>query len=421
MGVACMLECMAIHMKEWGMLRAPSPAVHIPVQGVTGWGEVAESVGRGISTLLLGSTALAKEKEQVETTGDLAEFSRRLHAIGDETRAQLAERDVQDWDYAWQEVSEPRFAEAVAELPPAAREAGREFAEYYSRRAALEALRDRELQQLGKARNHWQQRVDAAVQAGDAEQAEHWLQSAAGVFVPQGELEGERARVRSRACSAGWRAALAERPLQALADWELASPDSLPQDPSEKQQLQAAVELARKSARAQLGQEMAQLSAQQQPYDDSALERATTAGLISRAQLENAQQKPQELQTGELCCWQRRVDEVADDESARLDLQLDILTSPMLPQQRNGLMARLNAGGGVPQGDRQALSYTLWDNYSAGYFGVPGDDAALQRLSQLQQSGSAILANEGREAAFRWLESEQGDKERWVCFTSFNN
>ncbi len=85
---------MAIHMKEWGMLRAPSPAVHIPVQGVTGWGEVAESVGRGISTLLLGSTALAKEKEQVETTGDLAEFSRRLHAIGDETRAQLAERDV---------------------------------------------------------------------------------------------------------------------------------------------------------------------------------------------------------------------------------------------------------------------------------------------------------------------------------------
>lgn len=416
-----MLECMAIHMKEWGMLRAPSPAVHIPVQGVTGWGEVAESVGRGASALILGSSALAKEKEQVETTGDLAEFSRRLHAIGDETRAQLAERDVQDWDYAWQEVSAPRFAEAVAELPPAAREAGREFAEYYSRRAAVEALRDRELQQLGKARKNWQQRVDAAVQAGDAEQAEHWLQSAAGVFVPQSELEEERTRVRSRACVAGWRASLAERPLQALADWAVASPESLPQEQSAKQKLQAEVELTRQTVRAQLGQELAQLSAQQQPYDDSVLEQAASAGIISRAQLANAQSKAQELTTGELCCWQRRVDEVADDEAARLDLQLDILTAPMLPQERTALMARLNAGAAVPPGDRQALSYTLWDYYSAGYFGCPGDEAALQRLAQLQQAGSAKLAEDGREAAFRWLEGEQGGKERWVCFTSFNN
>lgn len=416
-----MLECMAIHMKEWGMLRAPSPAVHIPVQGVTGWGEVAESVGRGASALILGSSALAKEKEQVETTGDLAEFSRRLHAIGDETRAQLAERDVQDWDYAWQEVSAPRFAEAVAELPPAAREAGREFAEYYSRRAAVEALRDRELQQLGKARNHWQQRVDAAVQAGDAEQAEHWLQSAAGVFVPQSELEEERTRVRSRACVAGWRASLAERPLQALADWAVASPESLPQEQSAKQKLQAEVELTRQTVRAQLGQELAQLSDQQQPYDDRVLEQAASAGIISRAQLANAQSKAQELTTGELCCWQRRVDEVADDEAARLDLQLDILTAPMLPQERTALMARLNAGAAVPPGDRQALSYTLWDYYSAGYFGCPGDEAALRRLAQLQQAGSAKLAEDGREAAFRWLEGEQGGKERWVCFTSFNN
>ena len=416
-----MLECMAIHMKEWGMLRAPSPAVHIPVQGVTGWGEVAESVGRGVSTLLLGGAALAKEKEQVRATGDLAEFSRRLHAIGDETRAQLAERDVQDWDYAWQEVSAPRFAEAVAELPPATREAGSEFAEYYSRRAALEALRDRELQQLGKARNHWQQRVDAAVQAGDAEQAEHWLQSAAGVFVPQSELESECTRVRSRACSANWRTALAERPLQALADWAVASPESLPQDSAEKQQLQAEIELARKAARAQLGQEMAQLSANQQPYDVDVLEQSERAGLISRAQLINAQSKPQPLETRELCCWQRRVDEVADDEAARMDLQLDILTAPMPLLERSALVARLNAGAGVPQGDRQAFSYTLWDYYSTGHLGSPGDDAALQRLAQLQQVGSAILADEGREAAFRWLESEQGSKERWVCFTSFNN
>ena len=73
-----MLGAMAIRMKEWGMLRAPSSSVHLPVQGVMGWGEAAQSLGSGIAKALLGSAELVQEKEQVTATGDLADFSRRF-------------------------------------------------------------------------------------------------------------------------------------------------------------------------------------------------------------------------------------------------------------------------------------------------------------------------------------------------------
>ena len=311
------------------MLSAPSPSVHIPVQGVMGWGEVARSLGSGISSVILGSAALVKEKEQVTATGDLADFSRKLHDISDETRARLAGREISDWDYAWQQESSPRFAEAVAELPPAARQAGREFAESYSRRASIQALRDREIEQLGQARSNWQQRVESAVQAGDAEQAERWLQSGAGVFVPQAELEKQSRAVRSRACAVNWRAALADRPVQALADWAAAAPGARPQDPAELQYLAAEVESARRESAAALATRLTEQVNARLPYDDVELEQATAAGLISKAQLADARRKPRALKTAELCTWLRRVDELGDDPTERISTKLSILTAPM--------------------------------------------------------------------------------------------
>ncbi len=400
------------------MLSAPSPSVHLPVQGVMGWGEVARSTGSGISSVILGSAALMKEKEQVTATGDLAEFSRKLHDISDETRARLAGREVKDWDYSWQQESAPRFAEAVAELPPAARQAGREFAEAYSRRASIQALRDREIEQLGHARRNWQQRVESAVQSGDVEQAERWLQSGGGVFVPESELETERRRVRSRACAVNWRSALANKPVLALADWGAATPDDLPQDPAELRYLKAEVERTRRESAANLALHLAEQVNNQLPYDETELEQAAAAGLISAAQLNDARRQSRELKPAEFCTWLRRVDELSDDPAERLSTKLAILTAPISQAQRAGLLQRMELAGGVAADDRRTLSRSLWQLYSAGYLGCPGDSLALQRLAELQQGGLPVLAHEGSEAAARWVEHVRGGGDRWVCFVT---
>ena len=148
--------------------------------------------------------------------------------IGDETAAELAEQQVQDWDYSWARAASPRFAEAVAALPPQARAAGAELAEAYSAQASLKALRDRKVNGIRQAQQHWQQRVDDAVQAGDAQRAEQWLESGAGVFVPHGELKQRKQEADSKACAARWMGALQADPVQALADFYSASTSTLP-------------------------------------------------------------------------------------------------------------------------------------------------------------------------------------------------
>ena len=401
------------------MLSAPSPSVRIPVQGVMGWGEVAQSLGTGISSLILGSAALAEEKEQVTATGELADFSRRLHEISSETRAQLAECDLNDWDYSWQKVSAPHFAQAVAELPPAARQAGREFAEAYSRQAAIQALRDRELEQLNRARNSWQQRVEAAVQAGDAEQADRWLQSGAGVFVPQSEMATQSNEVRARAGVVKWRAALADNPVQTLADWSTAAAESLPQEgTAEWQLLQAEAERAKRGAAATLADRLAGQVSNQLPYDDAELELSASAGLITTDQLADTRRSACELKPAELCTWLRRVDELPEDSAELLATKLDILTAPIPQEQRGILLKRMELAAQVAPDDRRTLSRGLWQLYSTGYLGSPGDAMALQRLADLQQSGLPVLAREGSDAAARWMEHVRDSGNRWVCFAT---
>lgn len=399
------------------MLRAPSPSVQIPVQGVMGWGDVAQSLGGGISAVILGSTELAKEKEQVTATGELAAFSRQLHEIADDVRTRLSGHGAQDWEYAWEQMSAPRFSEAVAQLPPNARRAGRQLAEEFSRRAALQAFRDREVQQLDKARDNWQQRVESAVQAGDATMAERWLQSGAGVFLPHEQLEQERSRVRSRAGASRWMRGLEESPMKMLAELAGAPVDSLPQEKEDMRRLQSAVQRSRQVARAALVQRMeAQLSAGE-AYDEAELELAGRAELLSERQLEDARCSPRSLTQNELCVWNRRVDEAPADSPEREALQMDIMTAPILPAQRQKLMRRFALCGRVPEEDRLALSRGLWQMYSNGQFGCTGDEMALQRLEQLQSVGLPLLAESGAEAAAQWMEQVNNGGIHWVCFS----
>lgn len=411
---------MAIRMKEWGMLSAPSPAVRVPVQGVLGWSEVAGDIGSGISSVISGGAALAQQKDEVNAAGDLAEFSGRLHAISEETREELAERDVKDWEYSWQELSAPRFAEAVAELPPAAREAGRELAEAFSRKAAVQALRDHELNRLDKSRTSWQRRVESAVRRGDAAQAESWLQSAAGVFVPQGELEQARRRVRSRACVSGWRRALAENPLRALGDIRQAPEDALPRDAEDKRYFEAEVRRYRRDETARLAETLARYVTEQEPFDDELMQQAGRAGLLDERQLATADAPQRVLSPAERCDWMRRVDEVADSSEARTRMKLNIATAPFHFDERRELLERLQTSSKLSSDDRLTLSRSLWQMYERGEFGCPGDAAALQRLADLQKAGLPVLVEEGSEAAARWLEHVRGGGERWVCFSQNN-
>ena len=68
--------------------------------------------------------------------------------------------------------------------------------------------------------------------------------------------------------------------------------------------------------------------------------------------------------------------------------------------------------------DRRTLSRGLWQLYSTGCLGCPGDSMALQRLAELQQTGLPVLAQEGSESAARWLEHVRGGGDRWVCFAT---
>ncbi len=402
-------------MKEWGMLHAPSPGIQLPVQGVLGWDSAVRELGSGISSVLAGSAASVAEREQVNSVGKLAEFSGRLQEIGAETGAELAEREVQDWDYSWQQLSAPRLAEAVEELPPAAREAGRMLAAAYSHRASVQALRNREVARLQQARSGWQQRVEAAVQAGDSAAAEAWLQSGAGIFVPEGEVEQQRAQVRSRACASGWMSALAAAPLQALADYAAAEPEALPQGEAAAL-LQEEVERSRRSARASYAARLAARVLAGREPEAAEHQAALRAGLLSEAQAAAAGAEPKTLSRGERCVWFRRVDESAADEAALPQLQLDIATAPIPLSERRELLERLELALQVDAADRRTFSRSLWHMYESGQFGCPGDSAALERLSELQRSGLPILARSGSEAVARWLEQIRSGANRWVCF-----
>ncbi len=413
-----MIPGMSIRMKEWGMMGTPGGGPHLPVQGLVGWDSVAEKAGGGISSVLLGSAELVRGQERVQQTGELAAFSDRLRTIGDETRAELSDCNVKDWDYAWRAASEPRLAEAVAELPPAARQAGMELARAYNRQAAVEALRDRSVKSLEKARGQWHDRVERSVGQGDDTQALQWLEQGKGVFIPEGEVEEAMKDATSRACLSRWRQGLQQDATGTLERWESAAAEDLPTGEKERRQLSDLMGGARRSAQKTLAQHASQELQAGRDIPSETWRQAQSAGLLSKAQYKRLiAGSPRDLSPADACLWFRRVDEVEDNDDARHELRMEICTSPLPVARRGELLKRLDSGASVNREDRLTLSRHLWNLYNRGAFGCPGDAPACRHMANLQRQGLEILAGEGTDAAARWVESRRHCDGRWVCFS----
>lgn len=411
---------MAIRMKEWGMQQLPAPSVKIPTQGLLGWGDVAADLGRGMGSVLSGLAEFANERDRVTAGGELAAFSAQLRKIGDETARELSTREVADWDYAWEELSAPRFAEAVAGLSPVGRKAGAELAAAYSMRASVMARRDKELARIQTARRNWQQRVDAAVSEGDEQRADSWLQSGTEVFVPAAEVEQARATVRSRARSARWRNALEQDTVATLAALRTVPEDELPQAPADRRELSSAAEHAYGRARQEYARVLCAAILEGREPDARQAEAAQRAGLVSATQVAGLQAAPHELSTAQFCDRMRRIDECAAQGDARADMVLDIATAAIPLSQRVALLQRAELAAGVPEAERRMMSAHLFRMYRRGVFGSPGDSAADAQLCHYQQQGLELLAREGAQPAARWLAELDTPGGAWVCFADLN-
>lgn len=399
------------------MMSQPSRGVHLPTDGLTGWGEAARRTGEGISAVLSGGAAMLREQAQVTTTGELADFTERLRRIEQETREELASQDVKDWDYAWQKASAPKLAEAIDELSWDARGAGRNMAEVYNARASLMARRDHELQKIDKARSQWNSRVEEAVQAGDAERAAGWLEAGQGVFVTEGQLPARQEAVRSQANLRRWQRDLQEQPLRTLSRLAAAAQDELPHGGKEEERLAHARSLANRAARGEvLGQLVRCMEEELTPEKDF-LDMAEKAGVLTAEQRLAAEQSEPPSPTAETRRrWNRRIDECPDDAEKTEALQLEIATAALPRAERRRLLERVQLSRSLPQRERQSLSCGLWELYTAGALGCPGDEEAQSHFEALQQQSLHRLAQGGGQEATRWVQGMRDLADRWVCF-----
>ena len=117
------------------MLSYPNQGIRVPLQGIAGMDEPAARLSRVVEGAAQVAASLADVKDQVTSAGELADFVGRLQNIETDTRELLRGETVQDWAYAWNQTSEPMLREAIQELHPSSREAGKRLAELYNARA----------------------------------------------------------------------------------------------------------------------------------------------------------------------------------------------------------------------------------------------------------------------------------------------
>lgn len=408
---------MSIRIKEWGMMSQPAKGVHLPIEGLTGWGESARRVGEGISAVLVGSAKVMQDRAQVAAAGELADFSERLKAIDQETRDELSGQDVQDWDYAWNAASAPKLAEAINELSPASRRGAQELAEAYNARASVEAQRDHELRKIDKARSQWRNQLDQAVQAGDSQQAHEWLHAGQGIFVPEDHVQNESRAIESRASLSRWQKNLQETPLRTLSELSSASAQDLPQQKTDAQQLSHAVKLARGSAGEQVLANLVSCMEGGVSPDPEYMNLAVQAGVLTPDQASAAsQESPRCLSLRQQQDWMRRIDESPHDDAEAVNLMLDIATANMPIADKRSLLNRVEISRRVPEASRRRLSRNLWTLYHNGAFGCPLDEPAQKFFSSLQQESLARLQQGDDEQIDAWLNSLNESADRWVCF-----
>ena len=396
----------------------PSRGVHVPTDGLTGWGESARRVGEGISAALMGGAHLLEEKARVTTAGELAEFTERLQTIDRETREELAGREVQDWNYAWQAATAPKLAEALDELSPDSRRAGQELARAFSARASVEAQRDYELEKIDKARSSWRTRVDRAVEEGNPAEAREWLHAGQGIFVPEQKMQAEQESVESRANLAHWQRSLQQDALVSLGQLEAAPEEQLPRRQEDARRLEQARHRARRSARREvLGTFLNCLEDDSTPEPDY-VQQAQAAGIISPRQAENALREHGELSHSARRNWLRRIDECPQDDESAEELRLDIATAPMPAAERRSLLRRAELSLSLPTEQRLSLSRSLRDLYRSGSLGCPTDEEAQQHFAELQGAVLQRLSQGSAEDAARWVGSMRQLADRWVCFNT---
>lgn len=402
-------------------MKQPSRGVHMPTDGLTGWGEAARHVGEGFASVLTGTARVIQERAQVTAAGELADFSERLKSIEQETRDELASQDVQDWDYAWQTASAPKLAEAVNELSPTSRQAGQELAAAYNARAAVEARRDYELGKIDKARNQWRNQLENAVQAGDAQQAQEWLHAGQGIFVPESHVPAESQAIESQASLSRWKKNLQETPLRTLGDLSAAPEQDLPQQKTDAQHLAYARKLAGRTARQQVLSNLVSCMDSGISPEPEYMQMAVKAGVLSQEQADiTLQGNTSALTLENRRDWIRRIDECPEEDEAAEALMLNIATSDMPASEKKSMLARIEQSRKLPLSERQNLSRNLWSMYHDGLFGCPSDAAAQRHFAALQQGCLSRLEKEGRQGVAQWLQKLRDDADHWVCFSPDN-
>ena len=400
------------------MLSYPGRGVQVPLQGIATMDEPAARLGRVIEGAAQLGAQLAEQQETVTAAGSLADFAGRLRQIEQEAREEIDMQNVRDWQYAWKQASEPRLAEAVGELPPESREAGRHLAAVYNAQASATAKRDYELGRIGLARHRWQARVDDAVERGDAEEAERWIKAGKSLFVPDGAVEEQQRKVRSQSVLNCWKKAFRTNAAEALA--ALRREDArLPQEEADAECLQQLRDAQFRAVCRTMAEEMGQsVNAGQLPSREL-YEKAAAAGVLSPQQAESARKTPEYGWGVSVGNWNRRVDECPEEEGAITRLQLDILAAPLPVAERSGLLRRLQRVREIPAPIRSQLSRGLWNMYLSGSFGCPGDGEALQVLTRLQGMGlEEMTRNRHGAEPERWLAAVRPVDDTWICFNN---
>lgn len=408
-----MLCSMAIRMKEWGMLAYPRQGVHLPLNALNDWARTGQALGQGVASVGTGAVELAAKLHQVAIAGSEADVAGRLEEIARETTEELLDKPVRDWDYSWQQAYTPRVQQMLSELEGDAREQASRMSEVYGYRYSLMGRQRMEVDRLKQSRRQWQNQVDTAVQRGDAEGAQRWLEQGRAVFVPEADMEQQKNQVQSRCLQSQWRQRLQQDPYAALAAWNNGEQQK-PQGEDELRILTSEVEQTRAGLRSAWALQLAEGVVQGSEPDDCELQQAADAGLISPELHEAARHPRLELSAASACNWLRRIDErnAGDDEQ----LMVEIALAPIPIGERRSLMQRLQSTAAVPPQQRMKVSRSLWNMYHEGRFGSPGDEEALRCLGRLQEEAPARLAVDNGKHCEQWLAELQGASDEWVCY-----
>lgn len=408
-----MLRSMAIRMKEWGMLAYPRQGVHLPLNALNDWSRTGHALGQGVAAAGTGAVELAEKLHQVAIAGSEADVAGQLETIARETTEELLDKPVRDWDYSWQQAYTPRVQQMLSELEGDAREQASRMSEVYGYRYSLMGRQRMEVDRLKQSRRQWQNQVDTAVQRGDAEGAQRWLEQGRAVFVPEADMEQQKEQVQSRCLQSRWRQRLQQEPYAALAAWNN-DEEQKPQGEEELRILSGEVEQTRSGLRSAWALQLAEGVAQGVEPDASELQQAEEAGLISPELNAAARQPRQELSASSACNWLRRIDERGENDDEQLMVEIALAPIPMA--ERRTLLQRLQGTAAVPPQQRMNVSRRLWNMYHEGRFGSPGDEEALRCLGRLQEEAPARLAVDNGKQCEQWLDDLQNASDEWVCF-----